>query len=66
VNRVQDAMLISTFLNPVEEVVVDDNDDILVDIELARHERTKLTKKAFEFKISGLFFEPVDFPIFLS
>ncbi len=34
-NRVHDAMRISTFLNLLEEFVVDDDDDILADIVLA-------------------------------
>jgi hypothetical protein len=34
-NRVHDAMRISAFLNPQEEAVVDDDEDILADIILA-------------------------------
>ncbi len=34
-NEIHDAMRISQFLNPVEEVVEDDDEDILADIILA-------------------------------
>jgi hypothetical protein len=34
-NEIHDAMRISQFLNPLEEVVVDDDEDILADIVLA-------------------------------
>jgi hypothetical protein len=34
-NQIHDAMQISAFLNPLEEVVTDDDEDILADIVLA-------------------------------
>jgi hypothetical protein len=34
-NQIHDAMRISTFLNPREEAVVDNDEDILADIVLA-------------------------------
>ncbi len=47
-NEIHDAMRISQFLNPLEEVVVDDDEDILADIVLAHSIDEALTYETDE------------------